>query len=303
MKELITHLKSKLKINKTRFLEKDVILHRILVRLMKTNFKKEYAFKGGTCLTKCHLGYYRFSEDMDFTYIHQKELVDKGTKQLRKIFSKKIDEVIALLVKIADELNLDFKAEKDNTNYLMYGGTNKFVTFKMRYKNQDGADDYIKIQINYFEIIINKPIKTKANSLYSSINKGELQLLFPEYVDIQENVELQAYPLEEIFLEKIRAILTRRGTKSRDYIDVYLLIKKLNLDYTKFESDVIKKTEFMLVYDKYLENLSVIKPEKLVLGDEENLLLETLDKDFKDFLPKFFKYLVKLEEKLRANQE
>ncbi|MCF7872389.1 nucleotidyl transferase AbiEii/AbiGii toxin family protein [Candidatus Woesearchaeota archaeon] len=303
MKELITHLKSKLNIDKTRFLEKDIILHRILVRLMKTNFKKEYAFKGGTCLTKCHLGYYRFSEDMDFTYIKQEELVGKSQNQIRKILSNKINEVMDLLVEISKELNLDFKLEKGNAKYVMLGGSNKFTTFKMWYKNQDGADDFIKLQINYFETIINKIIVTKAKSLYSSINKGELQLLFPEYSDILEEVELQAYPLEEIFLEKIRAILTRRGTKSRDYIDVYLLIKKLHLDYEAVELDVIKKTEFMLVYDKYLENLSVIKPEKLVLGEEENLLLEPLEKDFKDFLPKFFKYLVKLEEKLRATQE
>lgn len=304
MEELIEYIKSKLKIINTKFLEKDILLHRILLRLMKTSFKEDYAFKGGTCLTKCHLGYYRFSEDMDFTYIHQKELVDKGTKQLRKIFSKKIDEVMELLVKISNDLGLDFKAEKDDTRYLMYGGTNKFVTFKIWYKNTyEDKEDFLKLQINYYEIILNQIVTAKAKSLYSKLNKQELETLFPKYSDIQEEVELQAYPLEEIFLEKIRAILTRRGTKSRDYIDVYLLIKKLHLDYEVVESDVIKKTEFMLVYDKYLENLSVIKPEKLVLGDEENLLLEPLDKDFKDFLPTFFKYLIKLEDKLRANQE
>ena len=304
MEELIEYIKSKLKIANTKFLEKDILLHRILLQLMKTSFKENYVFKGGTCLTKCHLGYYRFSEDMDFTYVHQNELVDKGTKQLRKIFSKKIDEVNNLLVNITKELNLDFKAEKDNTRYLMYGGTNKFVTFKIWYKNTyENKEDFIKLQINYFETIINKPIIKKAKSLYSRLDKEELKVLFPEYSDIQEEIELQAYPLEEIFFEKIRAILTRRGTKSRDYIDVYLLIKKLNINYEVVESNVIKKIEFMLKYDKYLENLSVVKPEKLVLGDEENLLLEPLDKDFKEFLPKFFKYLVKLEKKLRLNQD
>lgn len=303
MKELITHLTSKLNIKETKFLEKDVILHRILLTLMKTGFQEEYAFKGGTCLTKCHLGYYRFSEDLDFTFINQDEISGKSQKQIRKMLSEKINGVMSLLVDISKELDLDFKSEKGNTKYVMLGGSNKIVTFKLWYKNQDGADDFIKVQINYFETIINKPIRTKAKSLYSSISKEELELLFPEYTDIQDDVSLIAYPLDEIFLEKIRAILTRRGTKSRDYIDVYLLIKGLNLDYKKAESDVIKKTEFMLVYDKYLENLSVINPEKLVLGEEENLLLEPLDDGFKEFLPEFFEYLIKLEEKLRASQD
>lgn len=298
MKKLITYLKSELNIDRIRFLEKDVILHRILIRLMKTGFKEEYVFKGGTCLTKCYLGYYRFSEDMDFTYIKQKELVGKSQNQIRKILSNKINEVMELLVEISKELNLDFKLEKGNTKYVMLGGSNKFTTFKMWYKNQDGADDFIKLQINYFETIINKIVITKAKSLYSAINKGKLLLLFPEYVDILEEVELKAYSLEEIFLEKIRAILTRRGTKSRDYIDVYLLIKKLNLDYKTVKDAVLEKTEFMLVYDKYLENLSVVTPERLVLGDEENLLLEPLDDGFKDFLPEFFEHLKHLEEEL-----
>jgi predicted nucleotidyltransferase component of viral defense system len=304
MEELIEYLKSKLKIGNTTFLEKDILLHRILLRLMKTSFKDDYAFKGGTCLTKCYLGYYRFSEDMDFTYIHQEELVGKSANQLRKIFSKKIDEIIELLVPIADELGLDFKAEKGNSRYFMFGGNNKFTTFKIWYKNvHEDKEDFLKLQINFYEVIINEIKTLTAKSLYEPLNNKEFKILFPEYIDILEEVELKAYSLEEIFLEKIRAILTRRGTKSRDYIDVYLLIKKLNLDYKTVKDAVLEKTEFMLVYDKYLENLSVVTPERLVLGDEENLLLEPLDDGFKDFLPEFFEYLVKLEEKLRVNQE
>lgn len=303
MEELIEYLKSELKIDNTKFLEKDVLLHRILLRLMRTSFKENYAFKGGTCLTKCYLGYYRFSEDMDFTYIHQDELVGKSAKQLRKMFSKKIDEVIDLLVPIADEFGFDFKPDKSNSHYFMFGGNNKFITFKIWYKNvQEEKEDFLKLQINFYEIIINEVKIVTARSLYEPLNKRALEILFPEFLDIIEAVELNAYSLEEIFLEKIRAILTRRGTKSRDYIDVYLLIKKLNLDYKKVKGDVLKKTEFMFMYDKYLEHLSVVKPEKLILSDEENLLLEPLDEGFKDFLPEFFEYLKDLEEKLTSRK-
>jgi hypothetical protein len=54
----------------------------------------------------------------------------------------------------------------------------------------------------------------------------------------------------------------------------------------------------MLRYDKYLQNLSVIKPENLIIGEEAQLLLEPLDEGFKKFLPEFFEYLKKLERKI-----
>ena len=61
---------------------------------------------------------------------------------------------------------------------------------------------------------------------------------------------------------------------------------------------IIKKVEFMLRYDKYLQNLSVIKPENIILGEEEQLMIKPLDYGFKKFLPDFFEYLKELEEKI-----
>ena len=55
----------------------------------------------------------------------------------------------------------------------------------------------------------------------------------------------------------------------------------------------------MLAYDKYLQNFSVIKPENLILGEEEKLLLKPMDEGFKKFLPGFFEYLKRLEEKIQ----
>jgi predicted nucleotidyltransferase component of viral defense system len=266
---------------------------------MKTHFKDRYAFKGGTCLTKCYLGYYRFSEDLDFTYIGQDEFKGMSQKTLRKTLSEKINNVLEQLIKIADELHLDFRSDKSDTRYVMLGGSNKFVTFKLWYKPLTGEkEDFIKIQINYLELIVNKITEKKAHSLYSSIDKKEMKLLHPEFIDLLDDINLLAYPLIEMFLEKIRAILTRRGTKSRDYIDVYLIEKKVKIDIDREEPNIINKIEFMLRYDKYLQNLSVIKPENLIIGEEAQLLLEPLDEGFKKFLPEFFEYLKKLERKI-----
>jgi predicted nucleotidyltransferase component of viral defense system len=55
----------------TRFsqalLEKDYHLTRILHKIAGKNMPS-LVFKGGTCLNKCYLGFYRLSEDLDFVF-------------------------------------------------------------------------------------------------------------------------------------------------------------------------------------------------------------------------------------------
>ena len=46
-------------------IEKDYYLTIVLSLLNKIDC---LIFKGGTCLNKCHLGFYRLSEDLDFIY-------------------------------------------------------------------------------------------------------------------------------------------------------------------------------------------------------------------------------------------
>ena len=41
-------------------IEKDFLLHLLLLDLSKTKFADELAFKGGSCLIKYYLGYFRF---------------------------------------------------------------------------------------------------------------------------------------------------------------------------------------------------------------------------------------------------
>ena len=52
------------KIPRKEQVEKDIILHQMLADLSREKyFANNFLFKGGTCLIKCYLGYYRFSED------------------------------------------------------------------------------------------------------------------------------------------------------------------------------------------------------------------------------------------------
>jgi hypothetical protein len=48
--------------------EKDYVLGWLLAALARNpNVKRDWVFKGGTCLKKCYFETYRFSEDLDFS--------------------------------------------------------------------------------------------------------------------------------------------------------------------------------------------------------------------------------------------
>ena len=72
MKSFIQELGNLLKLSRLDLIEKDFILHNILLSLSQDDFfYNNFLFKGGTCLIKSYLGYYRFSEDIDFTWRDQ----------------------------------------------------------------------------------------------------------------------------------------------------------------------------------------------------------------------------------------
>ncbi len=110
MRESIEYISSKAGIENRQLIEKDILLHKILVDLCNDRyFSSSFAFKGGTCLIKCYLGYYRFSEDLDFSYVNQKEFEGKSQKEIRKLISTKINSLTHLLSKIAKDNDFEFK--------------------------------------------------------------------------------------------------------------------------------------------------------------------------------------------------
>ena len=58
-KDFVTEVARQNGVEQADFLEKDLILHQILTDLSQDEFfSNNFVFKGGTCLTKCYLGYY-----------------------------------------------------------------------------------------------------------------------------------------------------------------------------------------------------------------------------------------------------
>jgi len=301
-KEALTWLSEKLGIANFMLIEKDLLLQGLLVELSKSAyFLENFVFKGGTCLTKAYFDYYRFSEDLDFTWISQKNFENKTEKQIRKILSQEINKIMELLAAASKELDLDFKAEKSNKHYVQLGGSNRFATFKFWYKPIDEErETFIKIQLNFVEKIVHKPTKHVLNAIATAHNK-DIEFLFPNRAAMAlQSPEFYCYDLKEIASEKIRALLTRRGFKARDIIDLYMIAKK-DITIKSVKSMAFEKTKFMLRYLKYAEHLKHKHFDgNFSLGEEQNLLVTQPGKDFEKFAAGTIKELNELAEEFRG---
>jgi len=299
--ETLNWLSEKLGIKSIQLIEKDLLLQGLLLGLSKSEyFSENFVFKGGTCLTKAYFGYYRFSEDLDFTWINQKVFEGKSKNQVRKMLSKEINKIMELIEKTAKELGLDFKPVKPDKHYVQLGGSNRFTTFKLWYKpiTEDG-ETFIKVQLNFVDKILHKPKKRKLNAIAKK-HAEDFTYLYPKYASMAtKDSTFYCYCLEEIAAEKIRALLTRRGFKARDVIDLYYLAGK-GATIQAVKKMAIEKTEFMLKYLKYADNLKNKKfEEDFRLGEEEHLMVEETGRGFGGFAKKTLRELNELAEEIR----
>jgi len=302
-KKFINHIGDKLGIEKRDLIEKDILLQMLLNEIVKNkDFKDNFAFKGGTCLIKIYFGYFRFSEDLDFTYLNQKEFIGKSRSKIRKSMSEKIDKLGESIETIAKQFNLDFKIEKENRKYFEFGGSNAFVTFKIWYDSVVlNKPSFIKIQINFIEKLNYEVKELPAIFILDNSDKKEIELLFNDYSYLLSPVKIKAYDLKEILIEKVRAILTRRGIKIRDFVDVFLIVRKEKLDLNDFKNEIIEKISDMLKFEKYSQNIKNKENQlngDFILGEEETLMLIPIDKGFPKFVKEFNVFLKEIIKEL-----
>lgn len=293
MKNIVEYISSETGIKNKDLLEKDLILQILLHDVSQDKYLADnLVFKGGTCLTKCYLGYYRFSEDLDFSWIKQDEFNSKSQKEIRRVLSEKINKIGDILVDICKKHNFRFKFDKSDSRFVEHGGSNKFTTFKIWYKSSlTNNEQFVKIQINFLELFKFKFKYLKSHTLIKDINIKEFVFLFPELNYLLNDFNVYCYDIREIFCEKFRAVLTRKSVKARDFIDIFLMYKRESVDYNKLKEEIIEKTKFMLRYDKYVQNLKDFKLEKFVLGEEEKLLLTPIDGELEEYLHKVHEFL------------
>jgi predicted nucleotidyltransferase component of viral defense system len=289
-------------------IEKDIMLHNILSALSRDKFfSHNFLFKGGTCLIKSYLGYFRFSEDIDFTWQNQDSFIGMSQSRIRKYLSGQIDITGKVFEDMGEDHGFEFVIDKSNERYVELGGSNKTATFKLWYDSEVlDYPSFIKVQFNFVELLKYSKVENKLLSLISDVSNEEVKKFFPkEYDKYSSIIEFKTYDIREVLCEKVRAILTRKGIKARDFVDLYLIIKKIKQNISKYKPQIIEKTRFTLdMYEKYRLNLKrksdlINSKELFSWGRERELLLKELDEmDFSRFMNEFSDFIIEINEEL-----
>ena len=198
--------------------EKDYVLGWLLAGLSKhPETSKHWVFKGGTCIKKCYLETYRFSEDLDFSLLPDAPSYDAET--LKKILTE-------VTISTHDESGIDFPEEaRVDERKNKQGG----ITFEGRvyYRGPLGAPTSarVKFDITRYEPIIDTP---------------EIRPILHSYPDSLNVAGVQSYSLHELLAEKTRALYER--TRPRDLYDVvYMLENHASLVTPDFLRDLFNK--------------------------------------------------------------
>lgn len=251
LSEFIAFVAEKSGIKRPSLIEKDLIIHRILRDIYSSrHFAENYLFKGGSCLVKCYFGYYRFSVDLDLTWQDQEVWAGLGKYELRRRLLEEIGSFGSLLEKIAQDAGLEFKNELKSKKYFEFSGGSRMVTFKL-WKDSE----LIKIQVNFVDEILfpEKTIAVKTLLENVQLSRDDMAY-FEEALEFYRPFKVKVYDEKEILCEKVRAILTRRTQKLRDFYDLFMLYKS-GYKIEALKEQIIVKIKACLHYRRYRANL------------------------------------------------
>ena len=246
-------------------IKKDLLLTLILAEFEKLGLGKELIFKGGTLLSRNYLNYHRFSEDLDFVFKDSnsiRELTRHARERKVKAF---LDIFVPKLKEVADALGLDFSTNRSDKKYCKMLTGRTVYTFKIYYSDVN----FIKVEINFIEKIINTPEKVSIKAITDFFDSKKMLY---ELGLAYQNFNVLSYSLEEIKLEKYRAVLTRKYFQERDLFDLFLIKNSLDIDV----SVIVEKIKTSSLIKRDLVNLI---SEKLALLQEDKFFesKETVD--------------------------
>jgi predicted nucleotidyltransferase component of viral defense system len=272
---------------KFEIIEQDYLLSWLLFGIAKHHIlSKILVFKGGTALKKCYFGDYRFSQDLDFT------LVDDAGYENLNLYVQEACEIARLeLDRLGEKCEIAFKEFQEGKPHPH--GQKAYVLFAQLYWHRQPMVK-IKIEITRDELIINPANTCKIIHTY----------------DEPLDAEIQVYSLEEIIMEKLRAIaqkiikLHEKGwgrSRARDIYDIWMIYNKYHdsIDNEKIKDNISKKftikgIEFKSIddffdpayirvvtdeWDQWLKPfVKDLPPSEVVLGDVRDRILPRMFK-------------------------
>ncbi|WP_339916436.1 nucleotidyl transferase AbiEii/AbiGii toxin family protein [Yeosuana marina] len=262
--------------------DKDYVLGHFL-SVFTAHFKEDLVFKGGTCLRKCYIENYRFSEDLDFTSLDKSFVLD--LKTLNAI-AKTTEENTGILFSVDKIKPLTFKDQpKGYQVYIKYWGANH--SKNQRPLSPDRWYTKIKLEVSTDEVMLIKTESLNIMHPYSDVLTGEKQS--------------RCYSIFEVVSEKLRALKQRSYTAPRDFYDLFHLTKNFSKeDWETVSPTFLKKMEHKnieykssddLIDDSKIANVkrawktSVSHQIKKGHQPEADEIIETVAKSLKAHLP------------------
>lgn len=234
-------------------IEKDYYCSLILKAIF-SNSSHHLVFKGGTLLNKVHVGFYRLSEDLDFSVS-----ISEGTS--RKTKSALMEPIKTILDDIVSKIDgISFRDPfKGHNSSSQYNACFEYESIS------SGEKDTILFDIGLREEIIISPATLNAQTLVTDPITGNFLI---------EPYPVQCLTKAEAYAEKLRATLTRAKPAIRDIFDLYYALRNQIINFN----------------DKELQGLAKIKlskPEPLEIDLSESkkqILRSQLDAQLKPVL-------------------
>ena len=241
-------------------IEKDYVLSWVLAGISEHSaLKNSYVFKGGTCLKKCFFEDYRFSEDLDFTVTDPSHMDITFLKKTFLNISEWIYENSGIEI-----LNSDIRFEEFQTPKRGVAVEGR-LGFRGPLRRQ-GDWARIKLDLTHHERLVFPPAMSPIHHPYSDGLKASIQ----------------SYCLEEIFAEKLRALVERM--RPRDLYDVICLFerKKSQADRNQILLCLKEKCEFKKIGLPKMDELQT-RPELQELTKEWESMLAHQIKDLQPY--------------------
>ena len=183
--------------------EKDYVIGWVLWGMgSDPDLSTHWAFKGGTCLKKCYIDTYRFSEDLDFSVLPNGPV---KPEEIEPIINR-------ILERIYEESGIDFSIKKPAFKYF---SDHHYTEGSIYYRGPRNAPSpsRIKLDISGNEKIVRPTILRGVDHKYSDTTP--------------KTANVRCYAFDEIFAEKIRAMGQR--SRPRDLYDIIKLFWREDL--------------------------------------------------------------------------
>lgn len=226
-KEIVTIATQKAVVKST--IDKDWALGHFIDALFSIpELRQKLIFKGGTCLKKCYIPDYRFSEDLDFTSTDKEFTLTQ--KHLHEITSL-IQQRVEMPTHIESLRELVYKNQLVGYEAIIkFWGSdhprNEIAPLPQRWQTK------IKIEIILYELML-FPIASKD--------------ITHQYSDMltANALQIPCYSIEEVLAEKMRALIQRSYTAPRDFYDIWYLSNHFTkLDYSQIVDAFHEKMAF-----------------------------------------------------------